>query len=314
MESTLSLYYIFYMVGCYGSISKAAKELFISQPAVSKSISKLEKELDILLFYRNSRGVTLTEEGKILFDSIKKAFSSIKQGEESINQIRNLGIGQIRIGVSSTLCKFMLLPYLKQFIEAYPHIKVIIDCQSTFHTIKSLEMGTIDIGLIGKPVSIKHIDFFPIQTIQDTFVTTKTYLDNLMLREYKLQNEKTLSLSEHSSQILSVAHLMLLDEENITRKYINQYFELNQIKTNHVLEVSNMDLLIEFAKIGLGISCVIKEFVQLELEQETLIELPLKSIIPCREVGFSYIKHKYQNSAIKKFIDFCMVDFLPNAT
>ena len=113
MNQNLSSYRIFYTVANAGNISKAAKELYISQPAISKSIQKLEESLECKLFSRSSRGVALTDEGALLYSHVKEAFETLTQGEEQLKRSIELGVGHIRIGVSSTLCKFMLLPYLK---------------------------------------------------------------------------------------------------------------------------------------------------------------------------------------------------------
>lgn len=293
MESNLSLYHIFYTVALQGNISRAANELFISQPAISKAIQKLESSLGVTLFHRSSRGVVLTEEGKLLFEQVRIAFEAIEKGEEELTRMKELGVGHLRIGVSTTLCKYLLLSYLKGFVEQYPHIKITIQCQSTFDTVKLLEEDKIDIGLIGEPKHLKQLAFYPVATIQDTFVTTKTYYDNLKIRA--------------SSDVLDIfkeGNLMLLNEENITRQYITNYFQETQIELNQVLEVSNMDLLIEFAKIGIGIACVIKEFVMTELQNGSLIELPLLDKIPPRHVGFAYNNRKIQTEAMEKFIAF----------
>ena len=113
MNQTLSQYKVFYTVAETGSISRAARELYISQPAISKSIGKLEEALGTRLFARSSRGVTLTEEGTLLYGHVKSAFESISRAEDELSRIREFGIGHIRIGVSTTLCKYILLPYLK---------------------------------------------------------------------------------------------------------------------------------------------------------------------------------------------------------
>ncbi len=293
MEQNLSLYHIFNTVAETGNISKAAKVLYISQPAISKSISKLEQNLELTLFVRNSRGVKLTDEGRVLYEYSKKAFESLTKGEEAIRRITELDIGHIRIGVSTTLCKYILLPYLKSFIEAYPHIKISISCQSTFHTLKLLDEDKIDFGLIGKPDNLKDIDFFSVGEIEDVFVATNSYLENLKLRE-----------GTELEDIFKVANLMLLDEENITRRYINQYLFDNGIEIDNVLEISNMDLLIEFARIGLGVACVIKEFIQEDLDNHTLIELPLNPPIDKREVGFAFSKKAVISTSMDKFIQF----------
>lgn len=297
MKSNLSHYKIFYTVAKEGNISHAAKTLYLSQPAISKSLHKLEESLETTLFHRSSKGVTLTVEGKLLFEHIKNAFETIDTAEQQLKKIKQLGIGHVRIGVSTTLCKYMLLPYLKEFVARYPHIKITIDCQSTFHTVKLLEQGKIDIGLIGKPENLKNLDFYPIKKIEDTFVATQTYLENLKLRE----GTKTNFLS---SDVFQTANVMLLDEENITRHYMDDYFNTNHIEINQVLEVSNMDLLIEFAKIGLGAACVIKEFVHEELSSHSLIEIPLQIPVPKREIGFAYATKTPLSKAVSSFIEF----------
>lgn len=300
-HQTLSYYYIFYTVAKKRNISHASKELFISQPAISKAIQKLETSLGTTLFYRSSRGVTLTKEGELLFSHLSHAFHEIQSGEDQLRQIKQLGIGQVRIGVSTTLCKYLLLPYLKHFVARYPHIKITIDCQSTFHTVQLLEEGEIDIGLIGKPGSTKNLDFYPIRKIQDTFVSTRTYLKNLSLREHTASHGDRSLLAK---EIFQTANLMLLDEENITRHYIDDYFQSQNIEPHQVLEVSNMDLLIEFARIGLGVACVIKEFVKEDLKKGNLVEIPLSVPVPPRQVGFAYATKTPLSKAVSSFISF----------
>lgn len=287
MNQNLNYYKAFYMVAKYKNISKAADALFISQPAISKSLSRLEENLGCTLFSRTSRGVSLTADGEILYERIREAFAAIEAGEEELRHRTELGIGQLRIGVSTTLCKYILLPYLQNFIRQHPHIRITIECQSTLHTVELLESGQIDIGLIGAPKHHGTLTFLPLKKIQDTFVATQSYLDNLSIREH---TDPDLFLS---------ATLMLLDEENITRQYINDYFYRNQIKTNQILEVSSMDLLIEFAKIGIGAACVIREFVEQELKESTLIEIPMAEPIESRSIGFAYSNsHKLSKSAL----------------
>ena len=151
MEQHLSQYKIFYEVARCGNISRAAKELYISQPAISKSIQKLEEGVGCKLFSRSSRGVVLTDEGKLLYEHVSEAFETLTMGEEKLKRSIELGVGHLKIGVSSTLCKYLLLPYLKEFIRQNPHISISISCQSTNDTLKLLEDNKIDIGLIGKP-------------------------------------------------------------------------------------------------------------------------------------------------------------------
>lgn len=291
MSQNLSLYPIFNCVAETGNISHASKVLYISQPAVSKAISNLEENLNVALFTRSSRGVKLTEEGKKLYSYTKNAFDTINQAEESMRQIHELGIGHLRIGVSSTLCKYLLLPYLSSFVIENPHIKITIENQSTFRTLKQLENNSLDIGLIANPNNEKLFTFHSLGEIEDIFVATGSYLNNLALRE-------------NDTDIFSAANILLLDEENISRKYIEDYFHRNQIKPKQILEVSSMDLLIEFSKTSLGVACVIKEFVLSELGDGLLVQIPLKNPINKREVGFSFAKNAFLSVSMKKFLEF----------
>ena len=292
MNQNLSSYWIFYTVANAGNISKAAKELYISQPAISKSIRKLEQNLDVTLFSRNSRGVQLTEEGEILYDYVQKAFYALQTGESRIKKINELGIGHLHIGVSTTLCKYMLLPYLQEFIKLHPHIRITIECQSTNHTLQLLKENKIDVGLIGEPERLHHIHFDNLGEIEDIFVSTKTYLENLSMR------------TGRKNDIFHTATLMLLDKENMTRQYIDDYLAVHHIETNNLLEISTMDLLIEFAKIGLGVACVIRQFIEKELQEGALVEIPLPFPIHKRNIGFAYLDNLQQTTAVRDFINF----------
>ena len=293
MEQHLSQYKIFYAVAKAGNISKAAKELFISQPAISKAVSKLEESLGVPLFTRNSRGVQLTVEGQVLFSHVSNAFDTLSRGENELRRIKDFNIGQIKIGVSNTLCKYVLLPYLKGFVEKNPHIKVTIDGQSTAKTVSKLEQQQLDIGLVAEPKTKRNLKFIPLMQIEDGFVCTKSYLENLYLREGR------------EADLFSTGTIMLLDCSNMTRTHIDAWFTENDIEPKQVLEATTMDLLIEFSKIGLGIGCVIKDFVKKELEEGSLIEIPLTAPIRRRTIGFAY-NPSYATKTTSQFIRFCL--------
>ena len=291
MEQNLSQYKIFYEVAKAGNISKAAKELYISQPAISKAIGKLEDSLGLSLFTRSSRGVQLTSEGEILFEHAREAFEALERGEQELRRIQEFDIGHLRIGVSNTLCKYILLPYLKTFIDQYPHMKVTIESQSTVQTLNRLEQQKIDLGLVAEPSLRKDLSFIPVMDIQDIFVSTRAYLENLYLREGADTN------------IFETGNIMLLDENNMTRHHVDEYMAENAIFPHQILEVTTMDLLIEFAKIGLGVACVIRELVQKELDAGVLVEIPLRESISRRTIGFAYHPSN-QAMALKTFLEF----------
>lgn len=293
MENNLNLYYIFYTVALHKNISGAAKELYISQPAISKAISKLEQSLDVILFHRSSRGVTLTMEGELLFTQVQTAFSAIRHGEEQLKKVNELGISQISIGVSITLCKYVLLPYLQQFVKDNPHIKVTITCHPTMETLRDIDNSVTDIGVVGIPSLPNGLTYIPFREIQDTFVTTDRYLENLKIR-----------VGNDRKAILNNATFMMLNKENISRKYVDMYLSSHQITMDNIIEINTMELLIELAKIDLGIACVIKDFVKDELDDHSLTEVSLGRAIPKRKLGLVYKDDTIMTDAMKKFISY----------
>lgn len=335
MEQNLNYYHIFYEVAKAGNISKAAKNLYISQPAVSKSITKLEQSLSHTLFLRSKRGVKLTEEGKTLYEHLDRAFSSIETAEKLLNKIGEFGLGQIRIGVSTSLCKHVLLPYLQDYIHDNPHIKISIACNPTYETLHLLKEDKIDIGLICNTPLDREYQFTPLLSIQDTFVTTQTYIDNLNFREndYIESTEKKTTSDDDNvvtnipmvaglfyfneipnpesskdtlsgREILEKSNLMLLDKGNISRQYIDEYMKEELIEPGQILEINNMDLLIDFASIGMGVACVVKEFISPYIENGQVIEISLDHEIPKREVGFVY-NTRTLNTTARRFLEFC---------
>lgn len=291
MEQHLSQYRIFFEVAKAGSISKAAKLLYISQPAISKSILRLEESLEIILFVRSSKGVSLTPEGKIFYEHLQEAFAAIEAGENRLLKIKQYHIGKISIGTSNTLCKYILLPYLNNFINSNPHTMVSISTGSSDETISLLEENKVDIGLVAKPQNLNNMSFIRTMEIQDVFAASPSYLSSL-------------------KQIYGVdfnpfndGNIMLLDKNNATGKYIENCLHESNIKLNQSVEVGNMELLIEFSKTGIGIACVIKEFIKKELEENILVELnmPEGLDIPKREIGFLY-DEKNINRSLMDFI------------
>ena len=163
--------------------------------------------------------------------------------------------------------------------------------QSSNETLQLLANNKIDIGLIGTPETMDKIDFYSLGKIHDVFVASPSYLEN-----YKLRNNDQINLE--------TMDLMLLNKGNISRDYVDRFLLSKSLELNNYIEISSMDLLIDFAKIGLGVSCVIKEFILDEIANGSLIEVPLDIPIPTRELGFVYNTSSIISESTKKFIDF----------
>ena len=301
MQQNLSSYYTFYMAAKAGNISAASKQLFISQPAVSKAVSRLEKSLNTTLLLRSSKGVSLTNEGRLLYERLAEAFHSIELGEEQLKFQSEKEQQHLTIGVSTTLCKYILLPHLKEFIKNYPHIRITINSQSSYETINALSEGKIDLGLIGETTLPKDFIFEKTHEITDTFVATRDYLEHLRIR-----TDIDCSDPEMLPSILSNSTLMLMHKQNLSRIFIDGYINAWHLHPENIIEVSTMELLIEFAAIGLGTACVIRDFIREELKSGTLLELPSKYPISSRNIGFIYKRDP--SPALEQFLDSCSKD------
>lgn len=291
MYINLELYRIFYITSKLGSISKAAKELFTSQPAVSQSIKLLEGKLGGQLFHRTPKGVVLTLEGEVLFKYIEQGYGLMQTAERKFLELKNLNLGKIRIAVCSAVCKYHLMKYIEIYNLNYPNIKIYIQDKSSYEIVKGLESGEIDIGILNMHIETNNsLNVIKRFKIQDCFVVGD---------KYKEICEKQISLRN----LVHTYPIILLEKGGNTRDYIDKYFSSHGLEVVPQIELSNMELMIEFAKRGLGVSCVIKDYMQKELDQKQLYEIFIKEKIPERIIGIAIKKDIPMSTAAQRFIE-----------
>ncbi|NLI92847.1 MAG: LysR family transcriptional regulator [Peptococcaceae bacterium] len=286
MDLFLELYKTFYLVAKYGNISAAAQNLYITQPAVTRTIQKLEETLGVTLFSRTSRGVRLTAEGKLLYPYVEKAMQELSKGEELLKKIVQKESGKIIISVSPTLFKHFLIPKLESYIKDYPKIEVNVVSKTSFESLQLLDEEKIDLCIISRPLDCSNFIFIELSEIQDIFVASKSYLASM-----------------ETSDLLREGTFMFLENGNVTREYIDKHLKDMGFIFPPKIVLGNMDFLIEFAKIGMGISAVIKDFVQQELAEETLVELSMLPALPKRSIGVAYPKNTELSIAAKSFLE-----------
>ncbi|MFO1442380.1 LysR family transcriptional regulator [Bacillus sp. Bva_UNVM-123] len=289
MVSKLDLYKIFCVVGKNKSFSKAAKELYMTQPAVSQAIMQLEKELDTRLFNRTPKGVSLTDEGHLLFEYAQSAIKLIDVGEEKILEFKNLTAGELKIGVGDTISRHYLLPYLEIFHNRYPNIKFKIENGTTFELCALLKSGEVDIAICNLPIEDSTLEVRPCFTIQDTFVYGDKFR-KVLAKPIKLQK-------------LVKLPLIFFEPKSNSRKYVEDYFLSKGIQISPEFELGSHDLLLEFARINLGIACVTREFSLDYLNKGLLYEAKLIEEIPKRSIGVCFLKSVPLSQASMKFVE-----------
>lgn len=290
MNVNLDLYRIFYVVAKNGSISSSSNTLYISQPAITFQIKKLEEQLGVSLFTRTKHGVLLTDEGKVLFNYVKTAIDSIDNGENALSNLKNLDSGTIRIGVSTTICRYILMPYIEKFHEMYPNVDIQINNNLSNNLIKELRNGNLDILMLFKPsIDNKDLKIQELVDVQDIFVGNKKYFD-LMQGKTNLKD-------------LEQYPLIFPNSSSNSRVYLNKYLKDNNSNLKPKLEVVSYNLIVDLIKAGFGIGYATKEFVRDEIKNKSLFEIKIEPSIPKRTIVIATINKKEPNYSTKKLIE-----------
>lgn len=288
--ANLEYYRVFYHVAKLGSITLAAAELFISQPAVSQAIKQLESCLGGSLFYRTPKGMRLTTEGELLFSYVSQGYEYLIQGESKYRELFALETGEIRIGASDMTLQFYLLPYLEQFNRRYPGIRIKVSNAPTPDTLEFLGSGRIDFGAVSTPVAERSgLCVTPVCKINDIFVAGNRFNE---------LNARTVDLSE-----LVQYPLICLEQNTSTRKHIDRFMNEKGIKLIPEFELATSELIVQFAARGLGVGCVVRNFAEKQLADETLFEVKLKTPIPEREICIVTQDRMPMSPAGKKLLD-----------
>ena len=289
MDINYELYKVFYHVANTLSFSEASKQLFISQSAVSQSIKVLEKKLNQPLFIRSTKRVQLTPEGEILLKHIEPAMNLIRQGENQLLETNTLNGGQLRIGASDTICRYYLLHYLKEFHRLYPGVHIKVTNQTSIACAKLLESGQVDFAITNYPnsglSSSHHVQV--IREFHDVFVANEEYSD---LRG------KSVSLKE-----LQTYPILMLDRKSTTSEFLHSMFQRHQLDLVPEIEISSNDLLIDLARIGLGIAFV-PDYCIPE-EEKNLFIVNLEEELPTRQMVVAHNENVPISQAARQFME-----------
>lgn len=289
MNVNMEWYRVFYWTAKTNSLSRAALQLHITQPAVSHTIKQLEAKLGGQLFFRTAKGVKLTVEGEVLFRYIEQAYSFMETGERMIAEMHNLQSGEINIGASDTLCRHYLMPYLEQFHAQHQHIRIRVTNRTTPETIELLKEGKIDLGIVHLPASDTQLEFRESIPLQDCLVGGRPYA----------------SLSENLLKLEDIGHypLLLLEKGTSTRRFLDEYALMNGIQLTPELELGSIDLLAQFARSGFGIAFLIRNYAVDDIASGELIEIPMDPPIPARSIGIATLRGVPLSAAAKRFLD-----------
>ena len=289
MDINYELYKVFYHVANTLSFSEASKQLFISQSAVSQSIKVLEKKLNQPLFIRSTKRVQLTPEGEILLKHIEPAMNLIRQGENQLLEANTLNGGQLRIGASDTICRYYLVPYLKDFHRRYPNVHIKVTNQTSIACAKLLESGQVDFAITNYPNSglsnTQNVRI--IREFKDVFVAND---------EYKELKVKTVSLKD-----LKQFPILMLDRKSTTSEFLHSMFQRHQLDLVPEIELSSNDLLIDLARIGLGVAFVPDYCIP--DNERSLFKVQIEEELPTRQIVVASNDSLPISQAAKQFME-----------
>lgn len=286
----LELYKVFYTVAKSGSLTKAAQELYISQPAVSQSVKQLETQLGVALFNRTHRGMELSATGgKAIFSQVEEALKLIESAESKLTVLKTTATGTIRIGATDSIFYHLLADKISKYNEQYPAVRLELISSTSPYTVAQLKEGKCDIAFVNLPIEDNEVKFCgTVSHLSDIFVAGKKFssLENTVVPLKKLQEYP----------------ILMIEENTVARRALSGYLDSLGIKLNPDIEVANWDLMIKLAAKGMGVGCVPREYCIDELESGELFELKTEPSLPARGVGIALSKNVPLSFAMREFI------------
>ena len=280
---------VFYHVAKNLSFTKAAHELFITQPAVTAQVKLFEEWCDLKFFKKKGRGVCLTTEGDALYSHACKIFEYEKETENVIDDMRHLKKGILRIGTTKTYARFLMPFMMQHFHDKYPKISIHLNEGSSLEMINSLIELKNYIGIITKVIDHPDIEFSPF---------SEEELIPILSPGHPLAGEPFVSVVQ-----LAKEPIIMRERGSGTRKYVNALFERHHCTPNILMETSNSEFIKHLVERGDGISFLVKVSVYRDIQDKRLATVPIKDEKFYLDAGISYLKNQPLSLAARAFLE-----------
>ncbi len=287
----LELYRVFYTVAKCGSLTRAAEELYISQPAVSQSIKQLENQLGVPLFDRRHRGMELSAQGgKVIFAEVERALELLQQAENRLAETQSSAVGTIRVGASDTIFEYFLADKIVEFHETFPAVKIELMADFTPDTIEKLKANRCDVAFVNLPIEVdEELELEGnCMRLNDVFIAGE---------KFKELAQDVVSISE-----LKKYPLILMDKNTVARRSLDNFLATLGIKLQPSIEVGSWDLMKRLVQRGMGIGVIPKAYAQGRLDNGELYEVQTDPVLPARSIGMLLPKNQPVSYALQSFI------------
>ncbi len=279
----------FYQTAKCQNVSLAARQLFVSQPAVTAQIKLFEASCGLKLFKKKGRQLVLTDEGKMLFDYAAKIFEYEKKIEDAVAQMKTLKKGTLRLGSARTYARYFMPFLLAGFRDAYPHIKILLDEGSSRDMIQSLIDLKNEVVIIAKAADHPDVTFLPF---------SREDLVLLLPPGHRLANKGRIHFEQ-----LAQEPIIMKDPGSGTRKLIEELIARNACRPNILMETGDAEIIKLLVQHGEGVSFLVKEAAAVELQAKKLATVPLENGAIFLDVSIAYLKNQPISPPAQAFLN-----------
>ena len=289
--SIFQYYEYFYKVAVTGNMTKAAKQLYISQPALSKAISKIERQLNCQLFVRSQKGVRLTVEGEILLQNVKQTYSLLNDTRQKIESFQSSTTTEVRIGVGRDLLEIYVLPRLEKMFSVYPTARIHFSVIPTNTIFRQLEDNLLDIGITTQPIYNNLFTNHKLFDLNDCFIVGERYAH---------------LADDHPHSIYEIANypLIMLPRNSLSRQHVDGVLQTYGITAVPLHQMADTKIIAKFVKYGFGVGCVCEPFVKSLLDAGSIKKIELIEKLPSRQASLIHNIHAPLNDAALLLLKF----------
>lgn len=280
---------IFYHAAKNLNFTKAANDLFITQPAVTAQVKSFEEFCSLKLFKKRGRRIYLTDEGKSLFKYAETIFKYEKEIENIIDDMRELKRGVLSLGTTKAYARYFMPTMITTFHKNYPNIKIQLNEGSSLDMIYSLIDFKIEVAVIAKTEDNPAIKLIPFSQEEMAVIVAP---------DHRLTRKKAITFKD-----LAQERFIMKEMGSGTRKLVEQLFLKHDCMPNILMETSNPEFIKQLVQRGEGVSFLVREAVAAELDEKKLIEVPLKGPKVYLDVSIAYLKDQVLSPPAEAFVD-----------
>lgn len=274
-----------------GSFTVAAKELCLSQSAVSHSMKALQEDVGCRLFDRMGKSVALTLAGEQLLESTERILSEMNAARRSLKALGEWGRSRLRLGASTTSCQYILPSALRQLKEKFPQCIISIMPGDTKNSVERLMNRQIDLALSLEPRNEPQLEFRPLFEDELMFITSPLH---------KWAKEGKVTRAD-----IPMQQCILYEKGSYTFRMVEEYFKGEEMVLNAAMELGSMDAIKEMVKLGLGVSILAPWIARKELREGSLVCLPLGKRKLKRRWGIVHWRTRRFSLAEETLVDLC---------